>query len=104
MKPTLIHITTHDLKEAEALSTHLVKNKLVSCAWIVPSIHSVYTWKGKLYHDKEALVIAKTFDTKFKKIEVAIKKQHSYEVPAIVAVQITNASKEYLDWSLEALK
>ena len=40
----------------------------------------------------------KTREELFDKVEIAIKKLHSYETPEIVAVPIVKGSKEYLIW------
>ena len=47
---------------------------------------------------KEWLCLIKTQDDLFKKVEAAIKSQHLYETPEIIAVPIVKGSKEYLIW------
>ncbi len=99
MKPILVYVTTADEKDAEMIGATLVKQKLASCVMTLPGMHSQYIWKGKFQHDKEVLMIIKTFDAKYKKLEKIVKKLHCYETPAIIAVPIIKASKEYLKWS-----
>ncbi|MEM3154510.1 MAG: divalent-cation tolerance protein CutA [Candidatus Woesearchaeota archaeon] len=102
MKPILVHVTAPDERDAEMIGTNLVKKKLASCVMMLPGIHSQYIWKGKFQHDKEVLLLIKTFDTKYRQVEKTIKKLHCYETPAIFAVPITKISKEYLKWSKQS--
>jgi periplasmic divalent cation tolerance protein len=99
MKPLLVYITAPDEKSAEILGAMLVKKKLASCVMTIPGMHSQYIWNGKFQHDKEVLMMAKTFDSKFKSLEKTVKKIHSYDIPCIIAVPVTKGSKEYLTWS-----
>lgn len=102
MKPILAYVTCKNEAEARRIGKTIVKEKLASCANIISSIESIYTWKGKVQQEKEALLLLKTFDTHFKRIEQAIKKVHSYDTPCIIAVPVAHAEKAYLAWSLEA--
>lgn len=104
MKPLLCYITTHDKKSAEEIGKELLKKKLASCIMTIPAIHSQYMWKGKLVHDKESLLIIKTFDTKFESLRKSVIGIHPYELPCIIASPITFAHPEYIKWSLEAIK
>ena len=99
MKPILVYITAPDEKDAEMIGTTLVKRKLASCINIIPGMHSLYIWKGKFQHDKEVLMIVKTFDIKYKQLERQVKKIHCYDTPCIIAVPVAKGSKEYIQWS-----
>jgi periplasmic divalent cation tolerance protein len=99
MKPLLVYITTKDQKEAEKIASVVLKKRLASCANIIPKISSQYWWKGKLVKDAESVLLLKTFDINFAKLEKAVKQQHSYTVPCIVAFEIKRGNKDYLRWS-----
>lgn len=104
MKPIVAYITASDEQEAASIANALVKKKLASCVMVIPGIHSHYRWKGKLEHATEVLLLAKTFDSKFKQLEKVVKGLHCYDVPCIIAVPVTKGSKDYLDWSKKAVK
>lgn len=89
--------TTDSLDEARRISAALVERRLAACAQI-SSIESVYTWKGELQNDTEFRVLAKTTDERYPEVETAIRELHSYELPAIFALPIAYASKEYAQW------
>lgn len=104
MKPLLVYITTPDEKDAEMIGANLVKKKLASCVNILPGMHCQFIWKGKFQHDKEVVMLVKTYDTKYAQLEKTVKKLHCYENPCIVAIPITKGSKEYLSWSRREVK
>jgi periplasmic divalent cation tolerance protein len=85
-------------KEALDVSERLLAKRLVACANIMSAVQSKFWWKGKLDSAREVLVMMKTVKANFKKIEIEIKRVHSYEVPEIIAVPIVAGSRDYLDW------
>lgn len=95
MKPIIVQTTCENKKEAKKLSKLLIENELAACVQFY-KIKSVYTWKKKLCVDKEVLLNIKTKKENFKKIQRKIKENHSYDVPEIIAMDISNASKGYL--------
>jgi len=99
VKPILTYVTCKNTAEDRKIATAVVKGKLASCANIIPTIESVYSWNGELHNDTETLLLLKTFDTLFPKIEKTIKTLHSYETPCIIAIPVTHASKDYVAWS-----
>ena len=76
----------------------LVSGKLAACVQLVPGLESHYRWKGKKETAKEVLLIIKTRSALYKKVEAAILKKHSYEVPEIICLPITKGSEAYLSW------
>jgi len=98
MKFNLIYITAKDKKEAKKIANTLLKAKLAACVNIIGGINSIYRWQGKIAHDKEVILIAKTKKSLVKKVIKKTKSIHSYSCPCIVALPITDGSREYLDW------
>ena len=96
-----ITITTETKEQAEIIAQHLVDKKLAACVQIVGPITSIYRWKGKVENAQEWLCLIKTRNDLYSKVEAAIKNQHPYETPEIIAVPIVKGSKEYLQWISE---
>lgn len=94
---TLLYITCKDKREAEKISRHLLKKRLIACANIFP-IQSVYWWNRKIVKDSENVVIAKTKDKYFKRIIAEVKRIHSYKIPCILKIG-AQANKEYERWA-----
>ncbi len=86
-------------KEARKIARAMVEQRMAACANIVTApVQSVYRWKGKIESAKEFLLIIKTTQSRFAKLEAAIKRLHSYDVPEIVALPIAAGATDYLNW------
>jgi periplasmic divalent cation tolerance protein len=98
-----ITTTTETKEEAQKIAQYLVDTKLAACVQVTGPITSIYRWKGKVENAQEWLCLIKTQDDLYDKVEAAIKSQHHYETPEIIAVPIVKGSKEYLNWIDENL-
>lgn len=98
MKKFIVVTTTFsEQKDAHNFADIILKERLASCIQIT-AIESIYWWKNSLEKANEFLCIIKTKKSLYKKLEKRIKEIHSYEVPEIVAIDIKNGSKDYLNW------
>lgn len=93
----LVYITCKDKKEAERISLHLLRKRIIACANIFP-IKSLYWWKGKIANDNENAIIAKTSNKNFNELEKEVKKIHSYAIPCILKINAV-ANKDYEAWA-----
>lgn len=100
MKPVIIQTTCPNEIEARNLAKVLINNKLAACIQM-SQIESFYNWNEEFCNDNETLLSIKTTKENFKKIKRKIKELHSYDVPEIIQIDITNASKEYLKFIKE---
>ena len=98
MKIYFIYVTFGSLIEAKKLGKKLVKEKLAACTNIIPTIYSTYVWKNKTMIDKECSMIVKTSKSKVKAAIKFIVKKHSYECPAVSAIPIDFAHKDFQKW------
>ena len=98
MKIYFIYVTFGSLIEAKKLGKKLVKAKLAACTNIIPVIYSTYVWKNKTMIDKECSMIVKTSKSKVKAAIKFIVKKHSYECPAVSAIPIDFAHKDFQKW------
>lgn len=103
MKPLVVLVTFPDRETAEALGKKLVEARLGACVQLIGPIESIYIWRGELETSKEWLCLIKTDERLYPALEEAIKEGHPYEVPEIVALEISRGSKAYLDWMAEIL-
>ncbi|EHO42669.1 CutA1 divalent ion tolerance protein [Caldithrix abyssi DSM 13497] len=99
----VVFCTTPDTKTAEAIAQKLVENGLAACCNLIPGLTSIYTWKGKVQKDAEVLMMIKTDDRQYQKLEQTIKELHPYEVPEVIALDIKRGSKDYLKWIQEVV-
>ena len=94
----ILFVTTAFEQEAATIGRTLVEEGLAACANIIPSIRSLYRWKGKIRDERETLIIIKSREDLFEKIRSRIKELHSYEVPEITAIKLDRGDADYLQW------
>ncbi|MFC2162863.1 divalent-cation tolerance protein CutA [Candidatus Altiarchaeota archaeon] len=99
----VIYTTTPTEEMAKKIAEALVSSHLVACVNYYPA-NSVYYWKGQVMEEKEHILMCKTLNARFKEIEAKIKAIHSYECPEILALKITNGSRDYLNWVFDSTK
>lgn len=98
MNYCVINCTTGSKINALEISNYLIENKLAACVNIVPGVISVYKWEDKIVEGQEFLMIIKTKERLFKKVEKAIIERHEYSLPEIIATRIKKGNKDYLKW------
>ena len=92
-----VYVTCSSMAEAKKIVQHLLDNKLIACANMFP-IESMFRWKGKLVDEREVAMLCKAKKENFSRIESAVKKLHSYDVPCIVAFDWVDSNKDYAAW------
>ncbi len=89
----IVFCTVPNQETADNIAGALVKDELAACVNIVPGLTSVYRWEGKICRDQETLLICKTTETAYRKLESKIKEIHPYDTPEIIAIPIIAGSK-----------
>jgi periplasmic divalent cation tolerance protein len=102
--PIVVLVTCGSEEEALKIANALVEARLAACVNLVAPIRSIYRWEGKIWDEKEWLLIIKTQKHRFEALEQKVKSLHSYAVPEIVSLPITEVSAAYLDWINENTK
>jgi periplasmic divalent cation tolerance protein len=99
--PIVVLVTCGSEDEALKIANILVGDRLAACVNLVAPIRSVYRWEGKIWDEKEWLLIIKTQKHRFEALERKVKSLHSYSVPEIISLPITEGSSAYLNWIRE---
>lgn len=94
----LVVLVTCPPDRAPELARSLVEARLAACVNILPAVRSLYTWKGEVCDDGEALLVVKTRASLFDALRTAILAGHPYEVPEIIALPVVAGHQPYLDW------
>lgn len=84
-------------KLAKNLVKILIEKKLAACVQI-SEIESFYSWENEILQEKEFLLEIKSKKTNFAKIEQEILKNHNYENPQIISVEIQELSQNYKNY------
>lgn len=85
-------------EEARRIARALVEKHTAACVNVVPSIESVYHWKGKVESAKEWLLIIKTTAGAVGSLRDTIHELHSYDVPEFLVIAVEDGSDRYLEW------
>jgi periplasmic divalent cation tolerance protein len=102
MSEFVVVLCTTALAEADRLAKTLVEERLAACVNIAP-VRSYYIWEGKLNEDKEKLMIIKTKKVMAERLQERILELHSYKVPEIIVLSITEGYPPYLSWMAESV-
>ena len=102
--PSVVLVTCGSVVEALQIANALVESRLAACVNLVAPIRSIYRWEEKIWDEKEWLLIIKTEKHRFEALEKKVKSHHSYSVPEIVSLPITEGSSAYLSWIEENTK
>jgi periplasmic divalent cation tolerance protein len=97
-KVLMVFITTSNRREAVRIAEAAVGKRLAACANLVPSVTSIFRWKGRTQRTRETLLVLKTSARRYRALEQLVDSMHSYEVPEIVAVSVEHGLRPYLGW------
>jgi periplasmic divalent cation tolerance protein len=90
--------TFPDAETARRVARKMVELRLAACGNIIPQIHSVYRWQGKIESGEEALVIFKLSASRYADFETKLRYLHPYDVPEIISCEVKAGLPDYLRW------
>lgn len=90
-------ITAPAAEWIEDFTTYLISEGLAACGHR-QTIESTYTWQGALHSATETRVAIHTRIALFDRIASLAKERHPYDVPCVIALPITQASRDYAAW------
>jgi periplasmic divalent cation tolerance protein len=95
--PVLILTSTKQDFLARKIAKQLVDSRLAAAVQI-REVDSFYRWQAKIHNHNEYTLTIKTIEAHFSKIEELIKREHTYDIPQIVMLDIKDGSADYLRW------
>lgn len=98
MSALLVLTNCPDEATANALALAVLEDKLAACVNLLPSIQSVYRWRGAIESAVEIPLLIKSTAANYPALEAKIRELHPYDVPEIIALPITHGLPAYLDW------
>jgi periplasmic divalent cation tolerance protein len=98
MASLLVLTNLPDRMSAEALAAALIEARLAACVTILAPCRSIYRWQGKVETSDEIPLLIKTTEARYAALEAAIRAQHPYELPEVIAIPITHGLPDYLGW------
>jgi periplasmic divalent cation tolerance protein len=78
---------------------------LAACVNILESpVRSIYRWNDRVENAPEHLLLIKTSKKLMKPLQQSIEQIHSYDVPELIALQISDGSPDYLRWLEDSIR
>ena len=103
-KYIVVFVTAPGKAEAKKIAGAVLIKKLAACANMLSGMDSHYWWRGRVERAVEVLIIMKTKQKLFNRLAAEIRKNHSYDVPEIIALPIVCGSAGYLKWIDESVR
>jgi periplasmic divalent cation tolerance protein len=100
----VVLVTCGSEEEGLKIAQALVEERLAACVNLLSPVRSIYRWEGKIWDEREWLLIIKTQKERFQNIEKRVKSLHSYSTPEIIGLPIVEGSSSYLQWLGEMTK
>lgn len=95
----VVTTTFEDRETALKVSHLLVDAGLAVCSQVGNTMDSFYRWEGKVVQSSEVRVTFKVLGDRFELFSGELKLNHPYEVPQIVAWEVSATDKDYLLWA-----
>lgn len=97
----VVLVTCGSEEEAAKIAQTLVEERLAACVNILSPVRSIYRWEGKIWDEREWMLVIKTQKRRFEELEKKVKSLHSYSVPEVIALHIVEGSAPYLEWLVD---
>ena len=96
--PCMAYVTCGSEDEARAIARAVVGERLAACANIIPGMRSLFRWQGEVREDAETVLILKTQRGRFSALTARVVALHSYDVPCVVEIPLSDGHPDFLDW------
>jgi len=99
-KDDLLVVVTSVGTEEQAIDiAHaLIRNRQAACVNLMPNVHSIYRWKGRICDDGEFLLFIKTRAREFDAVRETIQKMNTYELPEVLSYRVDGSSPGFAAW------
>ena len=95
----LVVLTTFGTEaDARRFVGTVVAQRLAACGTLLPGARSIYRWEGAVKEEPEVVVLLKTDASKWDELVGAVRQQHPYRVPELLALPVERGLDRYLAW------
>jgi periplasmic divalent cation tolerance protein len=103
MAAIVVVTTVGDEEQGNLIARELIARRHAACVNMVSGVKSFYRWQGKICHDGEYLLIVKTMADEYEAVAATIHELHSYDLPEILAFDISQGEQRFLEWVANSL-
>ncbi|MFL6043650.1 MAG: divalent-cation tolerance protein CutA [Propionibacteriaceae bacterium] len=102
MEPICEVIITADDEDWLIMFTRsLIEDRLAACGQHSAPIRSIYRWDGSIHDDREVRVALHTRASLVSAILARVRREHSYEVPCVLAIPVETGNLDYISWVVQ---
>jgi periplasmic divalent cation tolerance protein len=94
----LVLTTVPDSDQGEVIARTLVEERLAACVNVLPSMTSIYRWRGVVEREMERQMIIKTTRNRVPAVQTRLAALHPYEVPEFLVLSVADSSSAYFEW------
>jgi periplasmic divalent cation tolerance protein len=91
-------ITAESAEWLADFTRKLVEDRLVACGHNIAPIRAIYRWEGEVYDETQARVGLHTRASLVTQIVARANRDHSDDVPCVIAMPIVSGHPRYLTW------
>ena len=99
----LVVCTCPDRAAADAIATALLERRLAACVNRIEGVESMYRWEGKIERDREYLLLIKTTEAAYLRVEQLSVEMHPNAVPEVIGISLDRGFAPYLEWIADAV-
>nr|WP_276281955.1 divalent-cation tolerance protein CutA [Halorussus sp. DT72] len=88
---------TAPAEDAPEIAETLVEERLAACVNRFPCT-SVYRWEGEVHRDDEVILLAKTTDDAYDRLEARVEELHPYDVPCVERFEEDDLLASFAAW------
>lgn len=97
-RAVVVLVTCPTRRIATRLAEHVIRQRAAACVNLLPGIHSIFWWEGKIDRTREVLLLLKTTPARVARLTRLVRSLHPYEVPEVIALPVTGGFAPYLRW------
>ena len=103
MSAIVMVTTVGDEEQGNLIARELIARRHAACVNMIQGVKSFYRWQGKICRDGEYLLIIKTLESEYDLVLETIQELHTYDLPEILAFNISKGEPGFLDWIANSL-
>ncbi|AZL15048.1 divalent-cation tolerance protein CutA [Rickettsiales endosymbiont of Stachyamoeba lipophora] len=94
----IAYTTIDNFEKSKQITVQLLQEKLIACANIIPNVTSIYEWNNQIEINNEYIMLFKTQENCYSKLQARILEMHPYDTPCVIKFKIADIEKNFGKW------